>query len=511
MAPPPALFRALYDFAATDADELSLRAGDVVRVSSQQDDGWWYGIVAGDGEPRGGLFPGTYVAAVADAPPEAAPAEAAPAPPAPEDDDGGLEAARRASSDALAAFAAAAVDVEGAGGAAAGGEAAPAAPEPAAPRDETLELILELERRAAAAEASLAEERAAAAAFREATTASLAILESTLTRALAPLGGVVLLAPGDAGDAFFGDGAAGGSGAGARLAAGLGARLRPGPLGRRSVAWADLVDVAREALEAARPAAPPPPPRPAAAAAADDDDAPRVATLLARFAPPLRQLFKEYASQRPRWSTPSADGRGPRPPSGQLLLSPTDFLRLCRETRVCPGLLSRQEVTSVCRAALADAQGAPGLTEQRTTAALENVAAAAYGARLPAMSRGDALEALFIHMGLAERLIQQARNAPPSRNSGARPAPPRPVEAESPPPASRTRAREPAPFARPPAFTPTTSGVLKPLSKGPSPVVALGRESPAGWDPTGTLFANPYATPFATPGAGPKKPLPDNP
>ena len=32
---------------------MALRAGDVVRVSSQQDDGWWYGIVAGDGEPRG--------------------------------------------------------------------------------------------------------------------------------------------------------------------------------------------------------------------------------------------------------------------------------------------------------------------------------------------------------------------------------------------------------------------------------------------------------------------------
>ena len=76
------------------------------------------------------------------------------------------------------------------------GRLARAAPPPSQESDPTISLIREWERRAVQAEESLAEERRAAQAFREATSRSLEVLETTLAKSLAPLGGVVLEAPG---------------------------------------------------------------------------------------------------------------------------------------------------------------------------------------------------------------------------------------------------------------------------------------------------------------------------
>jgi myosin-1 len=58
-APKPKLprFRALYDYEAQDADELTLSAGDIVTVSRKDPSGWWQGRLNG----KVGLFPGNYV------------------------------------------------------------------------------------------------------------------------------------------------------------------------------------------------------------------------------------------------------------------------------------------------------------------------------------------------------------------------------------------------------------------------------------------------------------------
>ncbi|KCV73289.1 myosin I [Fonticula alba] len=62
-APPPASkpklpqCRALYDYAACEADELSLSVGDVVSITAKDDGGWWTGTCNG----RKGLFPSNYV------------------------------------------------------------------------------------------------------------------------------------------------------------------------------------------------------------------------------------------------------------------------------------------------------------------------------------------------------------------------------------------------------------------------------------------------------------------
>jgi len=61
MPPPPARggapkCRALYDFDAEDATELSFRAGDVITIIKKSQD-WWEGELNG----RRGLFPGNYV------------------------------------------------------------------------------------------------------------------------------------------------------------------------------------------------------------------------------------------------------------------------------------------------------------------------------------------------------------------------------------------------------------------------------------------------------------------
>ena len=61
--------------------------------------------------------------------------------------------------------------------------------------DQALRTVLLLERRAEAAEASLAEERQKAAEFRDATTQSLRELNDALAQALQPVGGVLLTPP----------------------------------------------------------------------------------------------------------------------------------------------------------------------------------------------------------------------------------------------------------------------------------------------------------------------------
>ncbi|KAJ1568981.1 Unconventional myosin-Ie [Cladochytrium tenue] len=57
--PPPKKLpqcRALYDYEATEADELSFKAGDLITIVSKDDEGWWTGSIRG----KKGLFPGNY-------------------------------------------------------------------------------------------------------------------------------------------------------------------------------------------------------------------------------------------------------------------------------------------------------------------------------------------------------------------------------------------------------------------------------------------------------------------
>ena len=49
--------RALYDYEAQDADELTLRPGDMVQIVRKDASGWWQGRLHG----RDGLFPANYV------------------------------------------------------------------------------------------------------------------------------------------------------------------------------------------------------------------------------------------------------------------------------------------------------------------------------------------------------------------------------------------------------------------------------------------------------------------
>ena len=61
-APPPsrpkvAQCRALYDYRAQEADELTLAVGDVITIVSKDSEGWWTGLSKG----KKGLFPANYV------------------------------------------------------------------------------------------------------------------------------------------------------------------------------------------------------------------------------------------------------------------------------------------------------------------------------------------------------------------------------------------------------------------------------------------------------------------
>ena len=502
-----ATYRALYDYTATETDELSLREGDVVVVDYRQLDNWWYGVVHGE-HPRSGLFPGSYVCKADEFPEKGnggliTPRASAPAAPTAQ-----RETAAPAAPDAVVAAAApvgaatAAPPVAVAAPAARAAVAAPPAASPVRPpapavsparpsptaagkpealpsakndalndelaalvganHDETLNLILELESRARTAEASLGEERAAAAAFRAATTASLKVLESTLVAALAPLRGVLVEAPrGDAAIFEVGPASGGGGTLGDAVAAAVAARARATDLGRRAVTWDDFCaalesvavvrgggaaaplprslappevplatprdrDERRNAAHALPPsdpgtradrapsydaderrnaqghipaagagetattrrvydpedrrpamtldsgaagaagAASPPPPaadypapaaerrRPSVPGMFSEADAARVERLLDRFRVPLRELFRNYASSRPR--------SGPSGPSGRsaAVVSPPDFLKCCRERGVTPALLSSAQCATVCRAALGESGATRG-------------------------------------------------------------------------------------------------------------------------------------------------------
>jgi len=61
--PPPAnkpkmpQCKALYAYAATEADELALQPGDIVTIINKDNEGWWEGALKG----KKGLFPSNYV------------------------------------------------------------------------------------------------------------------------------------------------------------------------------------------------------------------------------------------------------------------------------------------------------------------------------------------------------------------------------------------------------------------------------------------------------------------
>jgi len=62
-APPPKkklpTVKAIYAYQASEADELSFTAGDIIYVISKDDSGWWTGVK--QGEQKKGLFPSNYV------------------------------------------------------------------------------------------------------------------------------------------------------------------------------------------------------------------------------------------------------------------------------------------------------------------------------------------------------------------------------------------------------------------------------------------------------------------
>ena len=196
---PTLLCRAIYDFVAEGPEELSLRAGDEVQCHQKQDDGWWFGVVVDGERPRGGLFPGAYVEEL----PEDAPRPVVLREPLAESLVEGRTTELAPSPGKEALFAAAAgqgdedaVFVEEAPE----GDFVEDSPddEEDSPDDEedmALRTVLLLERRAEAAEASLAEERQKAAEFRDATTQSLRELNDALAQALQPVVGGVLLTP----------------------------------------------------------------------------------------------------------------------------------------------------------------------------------------------------------------------------------------------------------------------------------------------------------------------------
>lgn len=47
----------LYDYEAKHDDELTIKPGDIIKVTVKLDGGWWQGEMNG----RTGIFPATYV------------------------------------------------------------------------------------------------------------------------------------------------------------------------------------------------------------------------------------------------------------------------------------------------------------------------------------------------------------------------------------------------------------------------------------------------------------------
>ncbi|VDN32243.1 unnamed protein product, partial [Cylicostephanus goldi] len=53
--------RAVADFDATAANQLTLKTGDIVSVREKSSTGWWEGEIVRDGHTQAGWFPGDYV------------------------------------------------------------------------------------------------------------------------------------------------------------------------------------------------------------------------------------------------------------------------------------------------------------------------------------------------------------------------------------------------------------------------------------------------------------------
>ncbi|RKP17422.1 myosin 1e Sh3, partial [Rozella allomycis CSF55] len=49
--------KALYQYEAREADELSINPGDIITIINFDDQGWWVGTFAG----KKGMFPANYV------------------------------------------------------------------------------------------------------------------------------------------------------------------------------------------------------------------------------------------------------------------------------------------------------------------------------------------------------------------------------------------------------------------------------------------------------------------
>jgi nebulin len=56
------IFRAIYDYIAADADEVSFKDGDAIVNAQAIDEGWMYGTVQRTG--RTGMLPANYVEAI---------------------------------------------------------------------------------------------------------------------------------------------------------------------------------------------------------------------------------------------------------------------------------------------------------------------------------------------------------------------------------------------------------------------------------------------------------------
>lgn len=54
--------KANYEFNAESKNELSLKKGDIIKVTKRIDEGWWVGICNG----RNGMFPSNYVSVIDD-------------------------------------------------------------------------------------------------------------------------------------------------------------------------------------------------------------------------------------------------------------------------------------------------------------------------------------------------------------------------------------------------------------------------------------------------------------
>ena len=54
--------KALYDYDATQDDELTFKEDEIIDIVRKNEDGWWEGVI-GD---RHGLFPGNYAEEILD-------------------------------------------------------------------------------------------------------------------------------------------------------------------------------------------------------------------------------------------------------------------------------------------------------------------------------------------------------------------------------------------------------------------------------------------------------------